>query len=494
MQSAVRDVVSRSSRAAAPFLVALLAVIASHPAGAQVPGQGSFTLSGSLAGGRAEHTATLLNDGHVLVVGGGQGPDMIDGFWVVSGAELFDPVTGSFTSAGTSAHDYHTATLLRSGQVLIAGGESPLDSNIFSATATTTTADLYDPAARGFHQTGNMAFARESHTATLLQDGRVLIAGGERMDGVNWVSLPFAEIYDPATGAFSVTGSLNEARYGHTATLLSDGRVLIAGGFSTSNPGTLASAEIYDPATGSFVFAGDMSIERAFHTATLLRNGQVLIAGGGSAIAEVYNPATNSFQSVGRMMTDRIWHTATALTNGTVLIDGGWSGPGATASAEIYDPASGMFSRTADMNSARLMHTATLLSDGSVIVIGGASTRDNIHLDFVNAAEVYKASTPRGIISASPNPCTLSGNLCTSYINWTSSAISNAQVWVRIGSGPESLFGAALRCSNADCPAPWIEGNNSIYTFTMYDCSSGECSYVSHSNAPVIASVLVGGH
>ncbi len=485
MQSTVRDIVARSSRAAASFLFALLAIMGSHSASAQVPGQGSFTLSGSLAGARADHTATLLNDGHVLVVGGGIGPDLIDGFDVVPGAELVDPVTGSFAPAGISWHDYHTATLLQSGQVLIAGGES-------YAFVLTTTADLYDPVNRGFHQTGNMVYAREYHTATLLKDGRVLVAGGEWTNGFEWESLPFAEIYDPATGAFSLTGSLNEARFGHTATPLPDGRVLITGGFSNSAD-SIASAEIYDPETGSFTYTGSMAVPRSGHAATLLLNGQVLISGGGSATAEVYNPATNSFQSVGSMTTDRGSHTATALADGTVLIAGGWSFPGATESAEIYDPASGMFSRTADMNSGRLMHTATLLSDGSVIVIGGASTPDNIHLNFINAAEVYKASNPCGQISASPNPCTLSGNSCTSYINWTTSAVSNAQVWVRIGNGPEYLFGAALQCSNADCPAPWIEGNSSIYTFTMYDCSSVECSYVSHSNAPVIASVLVGG-
>ena len=470
--------------------VALGIICGRFSAIAQPPGSpGSFTASGSLAGGRAAHTATLLYDGHVLIVGGGRGPDLIDGFDLVPSAELFDPVTGSFAPAGISAHNYHTATLLQSGQVLIAGGES-------SAFGPTVTADLYDPANRGFYQTGSMAFAREYHSATLLQDGRVLMAGGSRLNGLNWESLPFSEIYDPATGTFSVTGRLNEPRYGHTATLLTDGRVLIIGGWSMTNLGRIASAEIYDPATGSFTYTGSMAVPRSFHTATLLSNGQVLISGGdnaGAVTAEVYNPATNSFQSVGSMTTPRIWHSATRLADGTVLIAGGWSFPGATASAETYDPASGMFSRTADLNSGRLMHTATLLSDGSVIVIGGASMPDGMHLNFLNAAEVYKTSTPRGLISASPNPCTLSRSSCTSYINWRTSGVSNAQVWVRIGNGPESLFGAALQCSNADCPAPWIEGNNLIYTFTMYDCSSVECSYVSHSNAPVMASVLVGG-
>jgi hypothetical protein len=261
------------------------------------------------------------------------------------------------------------------------------------------TADLYDPTG-SFQPTGSMAVARESHTATLLRDGRVLVAGGARPKGISWEALPFAEIYDPGTGTFSATSNMNEARYAHTATLLADGRVLITGGWNTGNLTTagdtpllmgrnLASAEIYDPVTASFTLTGSMSFERSFHTATLLLDGQVLVTGY-PAIAEVYDPATGSFQSVGAMATPRTFHTATLLTNGTVLVVGGFAQSGALSSAELYDPAAGSFTRTADLNAGRLWHTATLLSDGSVLVIGGAGTMSDLKLEFVDSAEIYK--------------------------------------------------------------------------------------------------------
>jgi hypothetical protein len=451
---------------------------------AQVSGPpGGFSLSASLGEVRAAHTATLLTDGRVLVVGGGQGPDLIDGFWVASGAELFDPATTKFSPAGTSAHDFHTATLLQSGQVLLAGGESGYSGY---SPVITPTAELYDPTTGSFQITGSLLFAREYHTATLLKDGRVLIAGGARLNGINWESLPFAEIYDPAAGTFSVTGGMNTARFGHTATLLADGRVLVTGG------GT-ASAEVYDPVAGSFTPIGNMNLPRSYHAATLLLNGQVLISGGStSAIAEVYDPPANSFQTVGSLRTPRMWHSATRLADGTVLIAGGWDPfSGSFSSAEIYDPTSGSFTRTADMNFDRLMHTATLLSDGSVLVIGGAGIRNNLHLDFVNPAEVYKTGNATGTISASPNPCILTGDLCTSYIKWATSGVSSAQVRVRMGSGPDSLFATSVSCSGTDCAAPWIAGGGSEYTFTLYDCSSGVCTDTNHGNAPVLGTVRV---
>src|SRR5579859_3376436 len=143
-----------------------------------------FSLSGSLHDARVAHTATLLNDGRVLVAGGGQGPDWLDGYWNVPGAELFDPVNGSFTPAGTFVRQFHTGTLLPSGKVLLAGGEELLST-------ATAESELYDPITGKFQPTGSLVVAREDHTATLLQDGRVLIVGGTRSQngGVNWVSL-----------------------------------------------------------------------------------------------------------------------------------------------------------------------------------------------------------------------------------------------------------------------------------------------------------------
>jgi hypothetical protein len=218
----------------------------------------------------------------------------------------------------------------------------------------------------GFSQTGSMAKARDSHTATLLYDGRVLIAGGPYSS---------AELYDPAAGTFSPTGSMTTARSGHTATLLSDGRVLIAGGDGFD----LASAELYSPAAGTFSPTGSMTTARSGHTATLLADGRVLIAGGGGVFsnayytdsAELYDPATGTFRPTGSMTRARSGHTATRLTDGRVLITAGRRGS-YLGSAELYDPATGTFSPTGSMATARESHTATLLADGRVLIVGGS--------------------------------------------------------------------------------------------------------------------------
>jgi predicted amidohydrolase YtcJ len=188
----------------------------------------------------------------------------------------------------TAARDNHTATLLSDGRVLIAGGED--DSSHLAS------AELYDPKAGTFSPTGSMTAARDSHTATLLSDGRVLIAGGDAgLAGIPGAeTLVSAELYDPATGTFSATGSMAAARHSHTATLLSDGRILIVGGADPDHGVYVASAELYDPASGKFSPTGSMAAART-GTATLLSDGRVLIAGGydGSAdlaSAELYQP------------------------------------------------------------------------------------------------------------------------------------------------------------------------------------------------------------
>jgi hypothetical protein len=350
-------------------------------------GSASFLPAGSLGTARLQHTATLLQDGKVLVAGGGYGPDTIDGYWVADQAELFDPATAVFSPAGQISRDGHTATLLRNGDVLLTGGETgwsgyfPIVSN---------TADFRIAATGLIQPTGSMALGREAHTATLLDDGRVLITGGVIPSGISWQAVPDSEIYDPATGKFTPTGKMNVARAFHTATLLPNGKVLIAGGSYPYTDGADGmTAELFDPSTGTFTLTGSMSAPRFSGAATLLPSGQVLMTGR-SIIAELYDAVAGTFKRTGDMAVSRSNHTATLLTDGTVLIAGGSTWGGSTATTEIYDPATGTFLPGATMQQARFSHTATLLPDGRVVITGGAVTADGLHIDVLASTEIYQ--------------------------------------------------------------------------------------------------------
>ncbi len=229
-----------------------------------------FASTASMLTDRFGFTVTLLPDGRVLVAAGGTRRSD-GGTDAIGGAELYDPADGTFhrSSSTASLRIFHSANLLSNGKVLLAGG---LALNASNAT-TLNSAEIYDPSTDSFAATGQMISARQGHTMTLLRSGNVLVAGGKSDD-----FLASAEIYDLATGQFAPTGSMITARKGHTATLLPDGRVLIAGGEGAS--GALATVELFDPATNSFASAGTMSAPRDLHTATLLGNGKVLIAGG----------------------------------------------------------------------------------------------------------------------------------------------------------------------------------------------------------------------
>ncbi len=225
----------------------------------------------------------------------------------------------------------------------------------------------------------SLSETRASHTATLLPDGRVLVAGGFRKgpDGRSQIYSATTEMY--AGGAFRAGPRLREARAGHSATLLADGTVLVAGGWNET--GMLASAELLDARRGAFVAAGALGRPRGGFTATRLRDGRVLYAGGGDGTAtpsaEIYDPATGRFVETGSMATPRLGHTATLLADGTVLVAGGARARGdVLASAEIYDPRSGTFAPTAGLGTARYKHAAATLADGRVLVVGGSDARD----------------------------------------------------------------------------------------------------------------------
>lgn len=264
----------------------------------------------------------------------------------------------------------HTATLLADGRVLVAGG-------IRQGEAALRSGELYDPRTRRFARTGSMTIVRSGHTATLLPDGRVLVTGGWDDDD----PLASAELYDPAGGRFAPTGSMSIARGGATATLLADGSVLVAGGYDGKD--AVKSAELYDACTGSFTAVGSMELPRSSHTATRLADGRVLVAGGSSragvlAAAEIYEPAARSFAPAGAMAVPRHKHGAVLLRDGRVLIVGGsderdWEGR--YRSAELFDPGTGRFTPTGSMRAPRfkLADAITTLPGERVLVAGGGT-------------------------------------------------------------------------------------------------------------------------
>jgi N-acetylneuraminic acid mutarotase len=319
---------------------------------------------------RKGHTATLLRDGKVLIVGGydewsgSSGDD-----WTThANAELYNPVTGVFSTTTSLAESrtFHTATLLPDGTVLVAGGYSAQPFNVRA------TAELYQPTKGTWVRSTNMAKPRAEHTATLLTNGKVLVVGGRSQGTV----LSDAELYDPATGKWTSTGRMNVARSAHTATLLRDGTVLVTGGDGL-NASIHASAEIYNPANGRWTPIDGMEHERDYHTATRLHDGRVLIVGGNGEgyesqySAEVFDPVIRRWQSVEGMATERVAHTATLLANGLVLIVGGMR---ADPRSELYDPATGIWTSAGYMSNAHWEHTATPTRDGKVVVFGGETS------------------------------------------------------------------------------------------------------------------------
>jgi len=335
--------------------------------------------TGNLDLGRYWHTATLLQNGQVLVAGG---QNAAGGAYAE--CEIYDPTAGTWTATGSlgTARDSHTATLLQNGQVLVAGG---VDSDYSSLSES----EYYDPTAAAWTAVGDLATARGYHTATLLQNGQVLVAGGFD-SSLNGIST--CEIYDPTAGTWSTTGSLKYARALHTATLLPNGQVLVAGGQENdSGDDDFSTCEIYDPNTGVWTETGILLTARSSHTATPLQNGLVLVAGGSSSgiilsECEIYDPATGAWSTTESLAVVREWHTANLLDSGQVLVAGGKITPSRDASdCELYDPSTGAWTATGSLpNYMRYWDTATLLQNGQVLVAGGFNGRGAL-----SSCEIY---------------------------------------------------------------------------------------------------------
>src|SRR5689334_5918789 len=354
---------------------------------------GTFSATGNMTTPRGAHTATLLFNGKVLITGGNQHNQHAFPDVVLASAELYDPATGTFAPTGdmTMPRAGHSATLLADGRVLITGGRPGVAS-----------AELYDPSTGTFTATGDMINPSRSQTSTLLGNGKVLIAGGDFS----------AELYDPASGSFAPAGAYAESgtAFVETATLLADGKVQVTGyGLSFAAP----KAELYDPSTDTFSVAGTMTGPMNYwwedvNTATLLMNGKVLIAGdvendGFPGVVEMYDPSLALFTNFGNTIAPHEFSTATLLPDGALLIAGGQL-PGGNGSpgVDLFAPATGMFSAAPNMIAPRHEHTATLLRDGTVLIAGGFSMWPAP----TASAEIYKPPAPQ----AAPVLLSLSGD------------------------------------------------------------------------------------
>lgn len=327
---------------------------------------------------RDYHTATLLRNGKVLVAGGYSGPL---GTVVLASTELYDPATNHWSEAAPMLipHASHTAALLPDGKVLVASGRS--------SGGDTVEAETYDPANNVWSKAGNLAVARTSATAIVLTTGRVLVLGG---DGT---TNPGAELYDPGTNSWSQLPNTT-THHVDVASSLSNGRVLVLG--DLSNWAYQFSAQ-YDPVSNTWFPVGGPPISMA--SAVLLRNGNVLFVrkwelGGDTRLAELYDPVSDSWTKAAPMKINGVWGIHTVLSSGRVLLTGGPITGGNVAcdtgascpNAEVYDPAQDAWTVTGGMSTSRGEHTATLLTNGKDLITGGFVPPNP---DMTATAEIY---------------------------------------------------------------------------------------------------------
>jgi hypothetical protein len=442
------------------------------------PAVGSWSPTGPLNTARYSGGSTLLPDGRMLYVGGFSS---VTGF--LTNAEVYNAANKTWTSVPglKNSRDILTATLLLDGKVLVVGG--------FGGPGFVSESEVYDPVAETWTVSGELHSVRLSHTATLLPNGKVLIAGGE---GSLVNATDSVELYDPGSGSFTTISPMNVARENHTATLLNNGKVLVAAGFGRSGPTN--SCELYDPITGVWSITDPLPFASYGHTATLLPNGKVLVAGGQSALgitasAAVFDPASGpngKWTTVGSMNVARRIHSALLLPNGKVLVAGGQAEDLLTlSSAELFDPVTAKWTLTAPMSTARVDGRTELLPDGRVLVTGGQDTNFNV----TAASELYDVG--QGFATNSrPEIATIS-----SPLNLGSSLVLTGSKFrgVSEGSGGNGAQG-----SPGDCPVVQLR---SIVSERVLNLSSTNWQSDSYISLPVtnfpsgwaLATVFVNG-
>jgi hypothetical protein len=363
---------------------------------------GTFTATGNLITARTYHSATLLPTGKVLIAGGEAICDFASGAGCIPApfAELYDPVAGVFTATGGMTTIYpRGGVLLPDGRVLFAGGTT-------NVTGSPATLEFYDPSTGNFNIAGSLATLTGVNSATLLNDGRVLLVG---QIGIQ-PAVPSAELYDPNAATFSPVANWPSGYLGPPELKLPDGRVLL------QYPDDYA--QLFNPTAGTFSVTDGLAPFAVQPHATLLRNGKILFTGGSADksfpadvnLASLFDPVTGLFGGTGMMQVGRDGHTATLLPDGTVLVAGGSQNENiaspALPSAELYDPSAGRFTAAANMTTARAGHAATLLNNGQVLITGGSAFGSSSSIGAVSGAELY---TPAVLIPA-PVLFSLSGD------------------------------------------------------------------------------------
>jgi N-acetylneuraminic acid mutarotase len=345
---------------------------------------GDLPTPGSLAG---QHDGpVVLADGTVLVAGGADAASV-----PLARAATYDPTAGRWTATGAlhTARKLHTVTLLADGKVLVAGGTGAGSQFPLPPLGT---AEVYDPAAATWTGTGDLQVPRFGHSAVLLPDGSVLVAGGTAVrSGQSVTALNSAERWDPAAGTWTEVAAMTDARTGHPAVLLGNGRVLVVGGSvptGRDSVAALAFCEVYDPAADTWTPTGNLTAARTGHQAAAVTATSVLVTGGSPpglatdgtfdpisrASAEMFDQGTAAWTVVAVMPAGRELHRAVPLADGRVLLVGGTDGgPNAVgyASALVYDPSADTWTETAGLATGRWSFGAVPLADHRVLVTGG---------------------------------------------------------------------------------------------------------------------------